>query len=140
MKTTTNSSGSELLAQLYQRMRNAYPALSRNVVRTLIAELPWLSSNNRRVWAKLECLQRTGSFKLRGAYNALHLLAPDTASAGNHGLAIATLARELGLQANIFLRLTASEIKIRRLRAVGARIVQGGGDVYEAYMAAHQEA
>ncbi|WP_010217358.1 pyridoxal-phosphate dependent enzyme, partial [Pseudomonas amygdali] len=89
MQTTTNSSGSESLAHLYQNIQNAYPALSRNLVKTPIVELPWLSSNNRRVWAKLECLQRTGSFKLRGAYNALHLLAPGaavyTASAGNHG-------------------------------------------------------
>ncbi|RMV16444.1 hypothetical protein ALP16_200042 [Pseudomonas savastanoi] len=53
MQTTTNSSGSESLAHLYQNIQNAYPALSRNLVKTPIVELPWLSSNNRRVWAKL---------------------------------------------------------------------------------------
>lgn len=144
MQTTTNRSGPELLANLYENIRKSYPALSRKLVKTPLVELPWLGANNRRVWAKLECMQRTGSFKLRGAYNSLRLLAPGafvyTASAGNHGLAIATLARELGLHANIFVPLNASEIKIRRLRAVGARIVQGGADVSEAYVAAHQEA
>ncbi|OLK67870.1 cystathionine gamma-synthase [Xanthomonas oryzae pv. oryzae] len=144
MQTTTNRSGPELLENLYENIRKSYPALSRKLVKTPLVELPWLGANNRRVWAKLECMQRTGSFKLRGAYNSLRLLAPGafvyTASAGNHGLAIATLARELGLHANIFVPLNASEIKIRRLRAVGARIVQGGADVSEAYVAAHQEA
>ncbi|KPZ27455.1 hypothetical protein ALO38_200140 [Pseudomonas coronafaciens pv. zizaniae] len=40
MQTITNSSGSELLAHVYQKIRNAYPALSRNIVRTPIVELP----------------------------------------------------------------------------------------------------
>ena len=144
MPTAFNPTGSESLNALYRNIQSAYPSLAHNLVKTPLVELAWLRSDTRRVWAKLECLQRTGSFKLRGAYNALHLLAPDsavyTASAGNHGLAIATLAREFSLQANIFVPLTASEIKIRRLRAVGARIVQVGRDVAQAYVAAHQEA
>lgn len=132
------------LTTLFRTIQSDYPALVRNLVRTPLVELSWLSSDTRRVWAKLECSQRTGSFKLRGAYNALHVLpsgaAVYTASAGNHGLAIATLARELGLKANIFVPLTASEIKIRRLRAAGARIVQVGRDVAQAYIAARHEA
>lgn len=41
MQTTTNSSGSKSLAHLYQNIQNAYPALSRNLVKTPIVEFPW---------------------------------------------------------------------------------------------------
>lgn len=114
------------------------------IVKTPLVELRWLGNAHRRVFAKLECLQWTGSFKVRGAYNALRKLPPEqavyTASAGNHGLALATIAETLNRKANIFVPLTASEVKIRRLRNRGARIVQVGRDVAEAYSAASEEA
>lgn len=113
-------------------------------LRTPLMELSWLGHDRRCVWAKLECLQMTGSFKIRGAYNALRKLPRSqpvfTASAGNHGLALATIAQKLGFAAHIFVPLTASEVKIRRLRNRGARIVQVGRDVAEAYAAARLEA
>lgn len=75
------------------------------------------------VWLKLECFQRTGSFKLRGAFNKLSRLSVAerirgivTCSTGNHALAVAEAARDLGLKAVIVLPENASPGKIAALR------------------------
>ena len=80
---------------------------------------------------KLELLQHTGSFKPRGAFATVLSapLRPDllvAASGGNHGLAVAHVGRELGIPARIVVPGTAPEIKVRRLRALGADVVPGG--------------
>ena len=100
--------------------------------RTPLIHSPWLSEVTRaEVWLKLEIVQATGAFKIRGAANALRRLveagAPAagiaTASAGNHGLAIATAARRLGLKARIHLPETAPDAKRLALARLGAEIV-----------------
>jgi threonine dehydratase len=85
------------------------------------------------VWLKLECFQRTGSFKLRGALNALMQLPADahsrgvvTASAGNHGLGVAAAAAALGVPATVVVPETASPAKIRALRQSGAELLLNG--------------
>ena len=82
------------------------------------------------VWFKLECFQATGSFKLRGALNALQLLPPPrqvvTASAGNHGLGVARAATLLGGTATVVVARTASPAKVDALRRSGAELVQHG--------------
>lgn len=89
------------------------------------------------VWLKLETLQRTGSFKLRGAANAISLLTPAerarglvTASAGNHGLGVALAAREMGARATVFVPTDAPATKRQRIAALGATLhkVAGGYD------------
>ena len=88
---------------------------------------------------KLELLQHTGSFKARGMLN--RLLAADLpagsrvvgASGGNAGLAVAYAARELGLSAHIVVPSTAPAVKVERLRALGAAVVQQGAVYAEAY-------
>lgn len=85
----------------------------------------WLSSaTGRPVWLKLECVQLTGSFKIRGALNALSRLAPAThvvtASAGNHGRAIALAAEMLGLRATVFTPRDAPRSKLDAIRRHGA--------------------
>jgi threonine dehydratase len=101
--------------------------------RTPIIRSPWLSSIAKaEVWLKLEIVQTTGSFKVRGAANALALLAERrpsvsgvvTASAGNHGLAIAWAARQLGLSARVFVPMTAPAVKKRQLQALGAELIE----------------
>ena len=90
---------------------------------------------------KLECLQRTGSFKARGAFNAM-LAAPVpaegviAASGGNHGAAVAYAAMRLGHQAVIFVPETAPAGKVARLRSYGAAVRQVGRMYAEAYEAA----
>jgi len=83
---------------------------------------------------KLECVQHTGSFKPRGAFNRiLCAQVPPAgviaASGGNHGLAVAFAARKLGYRAEIFVPTIAPAIKVERLRALGA-IVHVIGAVY----------
>lgn len=82
---------------------------------------------------KLECLQVTGSFKARGASNALAQLGPEalargvvTASGGNHGLAVAHAARRLGVAAEVFVPETATPEKVAKLRAMGATVTVTG--------------
>ena len=89
------------------------------------------SAAGREVWLKLESLQRTRAFKRRGACNALLALAEQhstlppivTASAGNHGLALASVAQELGAQLTIHVPRTAPRAKLDRLRGAGITIV-----------------
>ena len=88
-----------------------------------------------RVFFKLENLQMTGSFKERGALNRLLTLAPEqtqrgviTASAGNHGMAIAFQSQRLNTAATIVMPLTAPLIKIARVRQYGAQSILHGND------------
>jgi threonine dehydratase len=81
------------------------------------------------VYLKCENLQRTGSFKLRGATNALASLPTETrargvvaSSAGNHGLGIAYAARSLGIRARIFVPRTAPSVKRDGIVALGAEV------------------
>ena len=78
-----------------------------------------------RLLCKAECLQRTGSFKLRGAYNTISQLAgqPVVAwSSGNHAQGVAAAARLLGVPATIVMPADAPAIKIANTRALGAKI------------------
>jgi threonine dehydratase len=100
--------------------------------------------DGRPVVFKLEHLQRTGSFKLRGAVNAVlttdsptHVVA---ASGGNHGLAVATAARLLSLPATVFVPVSVPDGKARRIEASGARLVRHGAIYAEAVDAALAEA
>ena len=87
------------------------------------------------VWLKLECFQTTGSFKLRGAVNALLSLDDAarqrgviTASAGNHGLGVATAANLTGLPAAVVVPETASPAKVDLLRQTGCELILHGPD------------
>lgn len=82
---------------------------------------------------KLECLQVTGSFKPRGASNALLSLSPEetgrgviTASGGNHGLAVSYAAWAVGTRAVIYLPKTTAPEKARKIAAWGADVVVEG--------------
>jgi threonine dehydratase len=81
---------------------------------------------------KLESLQPTGSFKVRGAVSALaaldHPKPVVTASAGNHGLAVAWAAQRLGFDATIVVAETASPAKIAGIRRFPATLVVHGAD------------
>jgi threonine dehydratase len=98
--------------------------------RTPLDRSLWLTElTGHDVYLKLECWQRTKSFKMRGAYNAIASLDAHararglvTASAGNHGQAVALAARELGAKAIIFVPSTAPETKKARIRSFGAEL------------------
>jgi threonine dehydratase len=104
--------------------------------RTQVLESRYLSrTTGGTVTLKAENLQRTGSFKLRGALNKIATLDPDiesvvTASAGNHGQSLAYAARARGLRATIFMPERAALAKIAAARESGAEI-RLGGDVVD---------
>jgi threonine dehydratase len=99
------------------------------------------------VWLKLECLQRTGSFKLRGACLRLDAMNEDerargviAASAGNHGLGIAAASRHLGIWAEIVAPTTSPRVKRDAIEGLGAEVVVWGASYDEAERVARQRA
>jgi threonine dehydratase len=95
-----------------------------------------------QVWFKLEYTQHAGSFKTRGMFNQIIAAAERgvlptagivAASGGNAGLAAAYAARELGVPAEVYVPETAPEVKVAKLRKLGARVVQTGREYAEAY-------
>ncbi|WP_329894831.1 threonine ammonia-lyase [Streptomyces sp. SP17KL33] len=101
------------------------------VVRTPLLTSPAVDARlGRRVWVKAENLQRTGSFKLRGAYNAVVCLEESrraagvlAASSGNHGHALALAASLHQVQATVVIPADAPVAKRGAIEALGARIV-----------------
>lgn len=91
-----------------------------------------------RVWCKLDNLQRTGSFKERGARNALACLSPArrrigviAASAGNHALGLSYHGKLLGIPVTVVMPNHAPLIKVSTCERMGARVVLGGQDFSE---------
>jgi threonine dehydratase len=114
-----------------------------HVERTPLRRLPHLEAGRGRVLAKLECWQTTGSFKFRGATHKLRLHVERarshgviTASTGNHGLAVATAARELGAKASVFVPSSADPRKRAAIIAAGAQVIESGVDCVDAEAAA----
>ena len=98
----------------------------------------------RETFLKAENLQRTGAFKIRGAVNTIATLSDDeraagvvTASAGNHGQAVAWAAREAGIPATIFMPVDAPMAKIEATRSYGAA-VELEGEMFDDALAAAQ--
>lgn len=102
------------------------------IVATPLRRSDWLSGvAGTDVWLKLECVQLTGSFKIRGALNAAILHAERhagipaplvTASAGNHGRAMALAAEHMGIPLTVFVPETAPVAKTGPIEAHGARL------------------
>lgn len=111
--------------------------------RTPLEQCPVLSQKHRLpVFAKFECDQVTGSFKVRGALNALldQNLASEivTASTGNHGIAVSWAAKvaKFANSPIVFVPMNASESKIQKLEFFGAKVVKVGSDCVDAENAA----
>ena len=117
------------------------------VWRTPMVPSPALSAATRgSVWLKLESVQSTGSFKMRGAASALLRLRERgfnglvvTASAGNHGLALSTAASRLGFRVRVHLPATAPAAKKAALAGLGAEAVEAPS-YDEAEARAHEDA
>ncbi|WP_225834373.1 pyridoxal-phosphate dependent enzyme [Streptomyces sp. NK08204] len=104
-----------------------------HVVRTPLLPGP-APAGGPRLLLKAEHLQSAGSFKVRGAANAVLALGARrivTGSSGNHGLALARLARTLGIPLTVVFAAGAAPAKAAAIRALGARTVQVGGGVAE---------
>lgn len=98
-----------------------------------------------RMFFKLECLQHTGSFKPRGAFNCILSskigeAGVIAASGGNHGAAVAYAAHKLGHRAEIFVPVITPKNKVDRLKKYGAAITITGNSYSEALEASRQRA
>ncbi len=118
------------------------------VRRTPLIEAPAIAGlPSGQVYLKLESLQRTGSFKLRGAANRILALGVEearrgviTASAGNHAQGVAYAARARGVPATIVMARGASPSKVSATRVLGAGVVLHGSDFEEASEEAQRRA
>ncbi|MET9340948.1 threonine/serine dehydratase [Nonomuraea sp. NPDC003804] len=127
------------MAVSYDDVLAAADRIRGRVLRTPVVEV------GEGLFLKLETLQHSGSFKVRGAFNRmLSAAVPDAgviaASGGNHGLAVAYAARALGLRAEIFVPEVSSPVKVAGLRALGADVTQTGAIYSEAAEAAAKRA
>ena len=115
----------------YDAILNARSRLANQAVQTPLLENHWLNERlGGRVLIKPECLQRTGSFKFRGAYNFISRLSPQARragvvaySSGNHAQGVAAAARIEGVPATLVMPADAPAIKLANTRAYGARVV-----------------
>jgi threonine dehydratase len=123
-------------------VREAAARLSGKTVRTPLLSSPRLDAMlGGRILVKAECLQRTGSFKFRGAYNALaqfdaaaHRTGVVAYSSGNHAQGVAAAAQLLGIPAVIVMPSDAPSIKVANTRSYGAEIV-----LYDRYAERREE-
>lgn len=105
--------------------------------------VPWDAAPG--VLLKMESLQPTGSFKVRGAANHLRAVAGTvrgviTASSGNHGQAVAYVARRLGIPAVVVVPDTVNPVKEKAIRGYGAEVIRCGTTMDERYALARQVA
>lgn len=113
------------------RILAAQSRLAGHAVRTPLLNSPLLdAAAGRRVFVKAECLQKTGSFKYRGARSAVSALDPETRargviafSSGNHAQGVALAAREMGAPAVMIMPSDAPAMKIANTRAYGAEVI-----------------
>lgn len=129
-------------------VRRARELLADVVVRTPLVDSRWLSDlTGLPVHLKCENLQRTGSFKVRGAYVRIARLTPQeraagvvAASAGNHAQGVALAAQRLGCPATVFMPVGVPIPKERATREYGAEVVIGGAGVDECLLLAREYA
>ncbi len=122
----------------------ARAAIHPHIRRTPVMALPELEEpGGGRVFLKLENLQVTGSFKVRGAANRILQLTEAerergvvACSSGNHGRAVAYMAGVLGIPALICVPKWVDQVKLRGMEDAGARVVLSGGTYDEAEAAA----
>ena len=120
-------------------------------VSVIIKETPLLQSSylseltGGEVYLKAENLQRTGAYKVRGAYNRMSKLSAQerkrgvvAASAGNHAQGVALAASKLGIKATIFMPIGASLPKVQATKGYGAEVVLIGATFAECLKAAQE--
>ncbi|MDX1509446.1 MAG: pyridoxal-phosphate dependent enzyme, partial [Woeseiaceae bacterium] len=123
-------------------IRKLREQLGDDIVRTPLLQCTGIEDeldNGTRVFGKLEFLQRTGTFKARGALSvvsqltAAHRAQGVTAvSAGNHAIAVAYAAKTFGVHAKLVMISTANPLRVAACRALGAEVIMAG-DAHTAF-------
>ncbi|EJU21105.1 threonine ammonia-lyase [Peptoanaerobacter stomatis] len=117
-----------------------------NAMKDVLKPTPLIKSDllssmcENQVYLKPECLQKTGSFKIRGAYNKIRKLTDDerkkgvvASSAGNHAQGVAFSAKKIGINATIVMPTTTPLIKVNSTKSYGANVILHGEVYDEAY-------
>ncbi len=125
------NSSTELTLPTIADIKEAAAVLEGNAVKTPLLESPLLNEKlGGRLFIKAECLQRTGSFKFRGAFNCISHLTPETRekgvvafSSGNHAQGVAAAAQYFGIPAVIVMPRDAPAMKIANTKAYGAEVI-----------------
>jgi threonine dehydratase len=125
-----------MIAELARAVAAAEGRIRQYVRETPVEASPALSERSgAHVTLKLEQLQHTGSFKVRGAMHRLVRLTPAqrergvvAASSGNHGVAVAYGGHALGVPVTVYVPRSASPVKLAAMRRLGAEVVQIGDD------------
>jgi threonine dehydratase len=130
-----------------EEIRDLAKQLAGRIVRTPLLRCSTIEErldNGTEVFAKLEFLQRTGTFKARGALATLGGLSKDelqrgvtAVSAGNHAIATAFAAREMGSSAKVVMTRSANPARVATCRSYGAEVVIAA-DVHEAFALANK--
>ncbi len=124
-----------------EKFEEAYEDVKKVTLETkLIYSDYWSSLTQNKVYLKPENLQRTGAYKVRGAYYKITTLSDEerkkgliTASAGNHAQGVAYAAKQYGVKATICMPTSTPLIKVNRTKALGADVVLYGNVYDEAY-------
>lgn len=133
---------------LIRKIIDAHAAIRPQVrVTPLELSAPLSLMNGCEMFLKCEHIQRTGSFKFRGAVNKIRLLSDDerkngviTASTGNHGQALALAARASGVPVTVYAPATAAKVKLDAMNTFGAQVELVEGDALAAEKAAAEQA
>ena len=124
-----------------QKFEEAYEDVKKVTLDTkLIYSDYWSNATGNKVYLKPENMQRTGAYKVRGAYYKITTMSDEerkkgliTASAGNHAQGVAYAARQYGVKATICMPTSTPLIKVNRTKALGAEVVLHGNVYDEAY-------
>ena len=124
-----------------EKFEEAYDAVKKVTLETkLIYSDYWSNCTGNKVYFKPENLQRTGAYKVRGAYYKITTLSDEerkkgliTSSAGNHAQGVAYAAKCYGVKATIVMPTSTPLIKVNRTKALGAEVVLHGNVYDEAY-------
>ena len=134
---TTLSAAMVSLADIREAQERVAPVIRKT---PLLASDSLSAAVGRSLWCKGEHLQRTGSFKIRGAYNLISRLDPGVdvvaASAGNHAQGVALAASLTGRRSTIFMPVNAPLPKLEATRGYGAEVILTGSVVDECLEAA----
>jgi threonine dehydratase len=116
-------------------IRDAARTVYGAAIRTPLVPIGVIAPNGPEIFLKLEMLQPIGSFKIRGAYNAVRRLSPAqladgvwTVSAGNAAQGVALAARKAGARCSVMVMDTAPEAKLSNINRLGATIVKASYD------------
>lgn len=148
MSHSARPTAPDAVAKLAAQVVEAADRIRPVVVETPVEKIEGFAlAESVELFFKLENLQSTGSFKLRGASKKILSLSPEqaaqgviAASNGNHGLGVAAAAKAAGIAAEVYVSNHVSPSKARRIEEYGAHIKRIGNDPLEAELAARASA